>query len=134
MSQFEEENEKLKKDNGKKAEQVKILQDLIETAEKDLESEKERAEAFEKRIKDMEAKLQGKSSKEDQQTKLIEQLKAKNEQLDALLAQAGKENQDEISRLKKAYDSKLVACQNERDEYKKLYDAATAEFKEFKDE
>lgn len=50
------------------------------------------------------------------------------------MAQAGKEHQDEISRLKRAYDGKLVACQNECDEYKKLYEEATIAFKEFKDE
>ena len=45
-----------------------------------------------------------------------------------------KEHQDETTRIKNSYDGKLKDSQNERDEYKNLYEQVKKEFEDYKTE
>ena len=68
-----------------KIEQVDLLQDLVEKAEKDVEVEKTQKEENERKLKEAEAKVKQIQALEEDKIRQLELMRSKNEKLDELV-------------------------------------------------
>ena len=134
LAQAEETIQNMIKEMKKKTEQVDILQDLVEKAEKDVKTEKEAREDLERRLKEADAKVRQVSALETDKIRQLEAMRSKNEKMDELVQKMTKEHQDEATRVKKSFDAKQKECENERDNYKKMYEDLLQEFEKYKEE
>ena len=73
------------KEMKKKIEQVDLLQDLVEKAEKDVEVEKTQKEENERKLKEAEAKVKQIQALEEDKIRQQELMRSKNEKLDELV-------------------------------------------------
>ena len=73
------------KEMKKKIEQVDLLQDLVEKAEKDVEVEKTQKEENERKLKEAEAKVKQIQALEEDKIRQLELMRSKNEKLDELV-------------------------------------------------
>ena len=73
------------KEMKKKIEQVDLLQDLVEKAEKDVEVEKTQKEENERKLKEAEAKVKQIHALEEDKIRQLELMRSKNEKLDELV-------------------------------------------------